>query len=167
MRYCAALSSGLFALVLAVTAPAASASDGEVKVTPLVYQTRVAGDVESVKEDLTTALEGRNFAIVNVLNVQQGLKNRGIAADPILLVEFINLGKAYQVTQSNRQFEVFAPLKAVLFGEPGYVTVLFLRPSYIKTALSADGLSAQAAGVLDEFDRDIGQIARLIAHGGF
>ena len=156
----------MFILAIALIAPA-RAVDDEVKVTPLVYQTRVAGDVESVKENLTIALEGKNFAIVNVLNVQQGLKNRGVAADPILLVEFINLGKAYQVTRSNRQFEVFAPLKAVLFGEPGHVTVLFMRPSYIKTALSTDGLSTQAAQVLDEFDRDIGEIARLVAQGGF
>jgi len=166
MRRYTASGCWVFILALALVAPA-RAIDDEVKVTPLVYQTRVAGDVESVKDNITTALEGRNFAIVNVLNVQQGLKNRGIAADPILLIEFINLGKAYQVTRSNRQFEVFAPLKVALFGESGHVTVLFMRPSYIKTALSADGLSAQAAQVLDEFDHDIGEIARLVAHGGF
>lgn len=160
------LGCGVFILIVAFTPPA-RALDDNVKVTPLLYQTRVAGDIESVKENITTVLEGRNFAIVNVLNVQQGLKNRGIVTEPILLIEFINLGKAYQVTRSNRAFEVFAPLKIALFEERGQVTVLFMRPSYIKMALSADGLSAEASHVLDEFDRDISEIARLVAHGGF
>lgn len=147
--------------------PLAGADAAKVQTTPMMFKAVISGDIQLVKDSLVSVLEGKNYTVINTLNVQQGLKNRGITASPILLVEFINLTKAYQITESNRGFEMFAPLRFALFQDHSSVTVLILRPRFIKSALESGGLSTTASGVLEEFDSDVYQILNTVAAGGF
>ncbi|BAZ92935.1 uncharacterized protein FOKN1_0531 [Thiohalobacter thiocyanaticus] len=124
-------------------------------------------DITSVKDSFVSALEGRNYTIVNILDVQRALENRGIEAEPIVLVEFINLSKAYLVTTSDKRFELFAPLRAAIFGEQDGVRLLILRPKFIGDTLGQEHLSDPARAVLKEFDRDLRDVAETVRNGGF
>lgn len=146
---------------------AVAADDDPVKTTPFAFSATVNDDIEVVQESLVSALQGRNYMIVNVLDVQQGLKNKNIQADPILLVEFINLTKAYVVTQSNEGFELFAPLRAALFQRGDDVLVLMLRPEFVRSTLQSSGLSSKASAMLDELENDAREIMKIVASGGF
>lgn len=155
---------GLAAMLLAVSTARAEG----VEKTQVLYRASVSEKIEAARDMLVSALEGRNYTIINQLDVQEGLAGRGIKAGPILLVEFINLAKAYRVTHSNHGFEMFAPLRLALFEEEGKTRVMVLRPSYIGTVLATEGgLSAEAKNTLEEFDKDIHTILESAAAGGF
>lgn len=156
------------ACVFSLLSGTAMAADGEkVEATPLMFKTVVPGSIESARDVLVSALQGRNYMIVNVLDVQEALKNQYISASPTLLIEFINLAKAYGVTESNRRFELFAPLRAALFQQQDSVVILMLRPRFIRSTLQASGLSAKAETVLNEFDDSLRDTMETVASGGF
>lgn len=146
-----------------------STADGteKVKTTGYAFSVVVPGSMEFAQQALISALEGKNYMIVNTLNVQQGLRNKGITVQPLLLVEFINLSKAYTVTQSNEGFELFAPLRAALFQRDNEVHVLMLRPRFIESTLEPSGLSAAAKTTLHEFDDSMKEVMEILANGGF
>lgn len=146
--------------------PAASAQP-PVEVTDLTFKTTVPGDIASVRDTLTSALEGENYMIVNTLNVQEALKNRDITSEPIQLVEFINLTSAYAITRSNSRFELFAPLRAALFQKEGTVVILILRPRFIEATLGQTGLSPDARKTLDGFDDSLKHVLETVSAGGF
>ena len=99
----------------------AAADSNGMRVTRLKYQVQVKDPIESVKQTLVSALEAKNYMIINVLNVQEALQGRGIEAKPVQLIEFCNLVKAYAVTRTTPEFELFAV--------DGNTTVMVLRPS--------------------------------------
>lgn len=162
-----ALSAGVVAFLLGAAAVDVAHAEKRVQVSRLAYKVLVDDDIATVRANLISVLEGRNYSIVNVLNVQEALKNRDIQADPILLIEFINLTKAYQVTSSDDRFELFAPLRAALFEERHEVKVLILRPKFIGDVLGREQLSGEAQAVLDEFDHDMREVAESVQSGGF
>jgi len=140
----------------------------EIDITPLMYRAVVADSMSATRASLLSALGDKNYTVVNELNVQLGLKNRGIEAEPILLIEFINLSKAYNITKSNRGFELFAPLRAALFEDAGQrTTIMIMRPSFIKKTLAEDGLSPEGAAALDDFEQDMHNMLDNLAAGGF
>lgn len=161
------LLAGLLSFLLGAASVDAGTVVDDVEVSDLAYQVVVDDDIAAVRDSLVSALEGRNYSIVNTLNVQEALNNRDIPADPILLVEFINLTKAYQVTKSDHRFELFAPLRAALFEERHRVKVLILRPQFIGEVLGKEGLSESARTVLEDFDRDMHEVAESVLSGGF
>ena len=76
--------------------------------------------------------------------------------------------QAYEITRSNPAFEVFAPLRAALFEEDGKrTTILMTRPNFIKSSLSGEGISTEAAAVLDQFESDMHEVLENVAFGGF
>lgn len=153
------------AAVLLGTSPARAAG---VEKTQVLYQASVGEKIGATRDMLVSALEGRNYTIINQLDVQEGLAGRGIKAGPIMLVEFINLAKAFRITRSNHGFEMFAPLRLALFEEEGKTRVMVLRPRYIGAILASEGgLSAEAKNTLEEFDKDIHAILESAAAGGF
>ncbi|MDN5938178.1 MAG: DUF302 domain-containing protein [Salinisphaera sp.] len=153
---------------MALASPMAAVADtGKVTATPLAFKTVVPGGIESARMGLVSALQGQNYMIINVLDVQKGLENQYISAEPTLLIEFINLAKAYKVTESNKRFELFAPLRAALFQRQDKVIIFMLRPRFIKTTLLATGLSADAQSVLDGFDSSLREVMKTVASGGF
>lgn len=155
---------GLASALLA-TSPAIAT---EVTKTLVLYQVNVDEKIEAVRDMLVSSLEGKNYTIINQLDVQAGLAGREINSGPILLVEFINLTKAYRVTHSNQGFEMFAPLRFSLFEEDGKTKVMVLRPSYIGMVLGAEGgLSPEGKSTLEEFDVDIHAILENVTKGGF
>lgn len=167
-RWARALAAcALLAVVACGAARPASAAGDPVHSDGRFYEVVVSGRIESVKKSLISALEGRNYAIINVLNVQQGLKNRGIKAPPIILIEFCNLVDAYRVTRRAEAFETFAPCRLALFEKNGKTTVMTLRPRYMARVLRDKGLDAAGAAALAAFDKDVHDILADIAAGGF
>lgn len=158
---------GPLLLTLALVCAPAWSSPPKVEVTDLTFSTTVGGTMASVRDALTSALEGENYMIVNTLNVQEALRNRDIAAEPIQLVEFINLTKAYAVTRSDSRFELFAPLRAALFQREGNVVILILRPRFIEATLGSTRLSPEARQTLEGFDDSLKQVLETVATGGF
>lgn len=154
---------GLVAMLLAASAGAIG-----VEKTQVSYRASIGEKIEAARDMLVSALEGKNYTIINQLDVQEGLKGRGIKSGPVRIVEFINLTKAYRVTRSNKGFEMYAPLRLALFEEEGKTRVMVLRPHHIGAVLVADGgLSAEAKNTLEEFDKDIRAVLESAVAGGF
>lgn len=148
--------------------PGAAAGDSAaMTVTRIKYQVQVKDNIESVKQTLISALEAKNYMIIGVLNVQEALQGRGIEAKPVQLIEFCNLVKAYAVTRTTHEFELFAPCRLALFEEAGKTTVMVLRPSFIATVLPKETLSKEGKAALYEFDRDMRDILSSLARGDF
>ena len=147
-------------------AAAASESTG-LTTTSIKYQVQVNDNIESVKQMLISALEAKNYMIISVLNVSEALKGRGIETNPVQLIEFCNLVKAYDVTRTTHEFELFAPCRIALFEEEGKTTVMVLRPSYIAAVLPKETLSKEGKAALDGFDQDLQNILTNLARGDF
>lgn len=139
----------------------------KLETTDMEFSVTVPGDIDSAQMSLTAALEGQNYMIIKVLDVQTGLKNQGIVTHPLRLIEFINLPEAYKVTQSNDRFEMFAPLRAVLSTQGETTHIYMLRPRFIEASLKPSGLSPEAISVLNKFDDSLRNIMQNIANGGF
>src|SRR3569832_803787 len=114
-------SHTLFLLGLLTILPATSAMADEPKVvaTELKFEVTVADNIAAVRDMLISQLEARNYAFINVLNVQEGLQGRGIDAPPLQLIEICNLTKAYTVTHHVPNFEIFAPCRGARGGRGG------------------------------------------------
>lgn len=152
-------------LATALAARPASAEETALVVTPLKYEAVVGDKIESVKQMLISALEAKNYVVINVLNVQEALQGRGIDTQPLQLIEFCNLVKAYQVTRTTHEFELFAPCRFALFEENGKTIVMTMRPSFIGSALPAETQTEEARSALREFDRDVREIIEALARG--
>lgn len=159
-----ALGALLFALH-----PAALWADAPAVVeTDVKYEVTVADALPAVREMLVSALEARNYAIINVLDVQQGLASRGIDAHPLQLVEFCNLTRAYTITRHVPEFELFAPCRVALFEKDGKTTVMVHRPAHVLSLLAKDpNLSDEGRGNLERFDADLKALLAELAQGGF
>lgn len=144
-----------------------AADSSGLRVTRLKYQVQVKDPIESVKQTLVSALEAKNYMIISVLNVQEALQGRGIEAKPVQLIEFCNLVKAYTVTRSTPEFELFAPCRLALFEVDGNTTVMVMRPSFIATLLPQETLSKEGKAALREFDQDMRDILTGLARGDF
>jgi uncharacterized protein (DUF302 family) len=145
-----------------------TAAAAEVMVTPVKYEVNLDDKLPAVRELLVSALESRNYAIINVLNVQEGLKARGIDAPALQLIEFCNLTLAYTITSNVPDFEMFAPCRVALIEKDGKTSVRVLRPAFVLSILSANPkLSAEGKASLEKFDRDLKEIFDELAKGGF
>lgn len=149
-----------------ITDVAAGDSAGMIT-TRIKYQVEIKDNIESVKQSLVSALEAKNYMIINVLNVQEALQGRGIETKPVQLIEFCNLVKAYAVTRATHEFELFAPCRLALFEENGKTIVMVLRPSFIAMTLPKETLSKEGRAALREFDRDMRDILTALARGDF
>jgi uncharacterized protein (DUF302 family) len=147
-------------------AVAASESAG-LTTTSIKYQVQVNDNIESVKQMLISALEAKNYMIISVLNVSEALKGREIDTKSVQLIEFCNLVKAYDVTRTTHEFELFAPCRIALFEEEGKTIVMVLRPSFIAAVLPKETLSKEGKAALDGFDQDMQNIFTNLARGDF
>lgn len=144
------------------------AQDAAVIETPVKYEVTVADTLPAVREMLVSALEARNYAIINVLDVQQGLAARGIDAHPLQLVEFCNLTRAYTITRHVPDFELFAPCRVALFEKDGKTTVMVHRPAHVLSLLAENPrLSGEGKDNLTRFDDDLKALFGELARGGF
>lgn len=159
-----ALGALLFALH-----PAALWADAPAVVeTEIKYEVTLADPLPTVREMLVSALEARNYAIINVLDVQQGLASRGIDAHPLQLVEFCNLTRAYTITRHVPEFELFAPCRVALLEKDGKTTVMVHRPAHVLSLLAKNPkLSDEGRGNLERFDADLKALLAELAQGGF
>jgi len=162
--------SGVILAVALTMLPAMAecAAAAEVVVTKVKYEVSVDDKLPAVRDLLISALESRNYAIINVLNVQEGLKARGIDAPSLQLIEFCNLTLAYTVTSQVPDFEMFAPCRIALIEKDGKTSVRVLRPAFVLSILSANPkLSAEGKAAMEKFDRDVKDILNELAKGGF
>lgn len=136
--------------------------------TPIKYEITLDDALPAVRDMLVSALEARNYAVINQLNVQEGLARRGIDAHPLQIIEFCNLTRAYTVTRHVPDFEMFAPCRLALFEKGGKTTVMVQRPSHVLSLLAASPkLSAEGKTTLETFDRDIEAMLTELGNGGF
>jgi len=173
MRYMKPLrslgSSVLFSIVLVVVwVASAQAGSPKLTITNVKYELILDEKLPAVRDMLIGALEARNYAIINQLNVQEGLKARGINDAPALqLIEFCNLTKAYTITRHVPDFEMFAPCRIALIEKEGKTVVMVLRPAFVLQVLAVDPrLSAEGKESLEIFDRDLREIFNEVASGG-
>lgn len=144
------------------------AKEPPVAVTPIKYEVTLDDKLPAVREMLVSALEARNYAVINVLDVQQGLASRGIEAHPLQLVEFCNLTRAYTITLHVPEFELFAPCRLALFERDGKTTVMAHRPAHVLSLLAKNPkLSKEGKANLEQFDRDLKAMLTELARGGF
>ena len=158
----------LFALLVSLQAPPLWAKGPAVVVTPVKYEVTLDDKLPAVREMLISALEARNYAVINQLNVQEGLASRGIEAHPLQLIEFCNLTKAYTITRHVPDFEMFAPCRLALFENEGKTTVMVQRPAHVLSILAKNPkLSKEGKASLEQFDRDLKAMLTELASGDF
>lgn len=139
-----------------------------VVVTPVKYEVTLDETLPAVQDVLISALEARNYAVINQLDVQEGLASRGIEAHPLRLIEFCNLSKAYSITRHVPDFEMFAPCRLALFEKDGKTTVMVLRPAHVLSILAKNpALSKEGKASLETFDRDLKAMLTELASGAF
>jgi uncharacterized protein (DUF302 family) len=158
----------LMGMLALLPATPAMADVAKVVVTDLKYEVIVAEKIAIVRDMLISQLEANNYAIINVLNVQEGLQGRGIAAPPLQLIEFCNLTKTYTITRHVPSFEMFAPCRLALIEHDGKTTVMVQRPAHVLSLLASDkNLSDEGRASLRQFDDDLRAILNSLANGGF
>lgn len=144
------------------------ASEPAVMATPVKYEVTLDDSLNAVRDMLVSALEARNYAVINQLDVQEGLASRGIEAHPLKLVEFCNLTKAYSITRHVPDFEMFAPCRFALFERGGKTTVMVQRPAHVLAILAQNpALSAEGRAALETFDSDLKAMLTELASGAF
>lgn len=155
-------------IVIALLSAPLWASEPAVVATPVKYEVTLNDKLPAVRDMLVSALEARNYAIINILNVQEGLASRGIEAHPLQLIEFCNLTKAYSITRNVPDFEMFAPCRLALFENNGKTTVMVHRPAHVLSILAKNPkLSKEGKANLELFDRDLKELLTELASGGF
>lgn len=158
----------LAALLTLLLATPLWAKEPTVLMTQVKYEVTLDDKLPAVRDMLISALEARNYAIINTLNVQEGLISRGIEAQPLELIEFCNLTKAYSITRHVPDFEMFAPCRLALFERDGKTTVMVQRPAHVLSILSKNlNLSKEGKSNLEGFDRDLKELLTELANGGF
>lgn len=167
-RRCSRWGAALVALVCSLQSATLWATGPALVATPIKYEVTVDDRLPAVKAMLISALEARNYAVINQLNVQEGLASRGIDAHPLELIEFCNLTRAYTITRHVPDFEMFAPCRLALFEENGRTTVRVQRPAHVLSILTANpNLSKDGKASLEQFDHDLHAILTELADGGF
>jgi uncharacterized protein (DUF302 family) len=153
--------------VLALAWGGAVAGTPKVVITNVKYELALDDKLPAVRDMLIGALEARNYAIINQLNVQEGLKARGIDAPALQLIEFCNLTKAYTITRHVPDFEMFAPCRIALIEEGGKTVVMVLRPAFVLSLLALNPkLTTEGKESLEQFDRDLRELLNEVASGG-
>lgn len=161
-------SSLVLIAICSLQSPPLWAKDPVIVVTPVKYEVTLYDKLPAVREMLISALEARNYAVINQLNVQEGLASRGIEAHPLQLIEFCNLTKAYTITRHVPDFEMFAPCRFALFEKDGKTTVMVQRPAHVLSILARNPkLSKEGKTSLEEFDRDLKAMLTELASGDF
>lgn len=158
----------LVALLLSLQSAPLWAKGSALVVTAVKYEVTLDAKFLAVREMLVSALEARNYAVINQLNVQEGLASRGIEAHPLWLIEFCNLTKAYSITHDVPDFEMFAPCRLALFEKEGKTTVMVQRPAHVLSILAKNPkLSREGRASLEQLDRDLKAMLTELASGEF
>jgi len=119
---------------------------------------------DQVKLGIEMGAEGENMNLVGTLNVQDGLKARGIKTNqPYVIYEVCNLVLGAKVLKTMPEFGAFAPCKVVLFEQNGRLKLVTYLPTY---ALKYFPPSAVATRVARELDVMIIKIMQQAASGG-
>ena len=118
-----------------------------------------------IKIGIETAAEGENMNLVGVLNVEEGLKARGVKTHkPYMIYEICNLVLGAPILKRTPEFGAFAPCKIILFEQHGRLKLLTYLPTY---ALRYFPPNARSAKVAKELDVMIIHIMKRAASGGF
>lgn len=138
-----------------------------VVITPVKYEVTIDEKLSVVCKRLIATLEASNYAIINHLNVQEGLACLGIDTLPIQIIEFCNLTKTY-VPHRLPDYEIFAPCRLALFEKEGQTTVRVQRPLHVLPNLSKNmKLSSENMASLKQFDRDLKAVLTDLASENF
>ncbi len=114
---------------------------------------------------IETAAEGENMNVVGTLNIEKGLKARGIKTDePYVIYEVCNLVLGAGILKTTPEFGAFAPCKIVLFEQGGHLKLLTYLPTYALRYFPPNAASARVAKKLDIL---IIRIMKQAAAGGF
>ncbi len=118
-----------------------------------------------IKIGIETAAEGENMNLVGVLDVEKGLKARGIKTHkPYMIYEICNLVLGAPILERTPEFGAFAPCKIILFERHGRLRLLTYLPTYALRYFPPNASSAKVAGKLDVM---IIHIMKRAASGGF
>jgi len=117
-----------------------------------------------VKLGIEMGAEAENMNLVGTLNVQNGLKARGIKSNkPYVIYEVCNLVLGAKVLKTMPEFGAFAPCKVVLFEQGGRLKLVTYLPTY---ALRYFPPSPVASRVARQLDVLIIKIMQQAAAGG-
>ena len=117
-----------------------------------------------VKLGIEMGAEGENMNLVGTLNIQDGLKARGIKSNrPYVIYEVCNLVLGAKVLRSTPEFGAFAPCKIVLFEKNGRLKLMTYLPTY---ALKYFPKNAESERVAKALDVMIIKVMRQAAAGG-
>ncbi len=118
-----------------------------------------------IKIGIETAAEGENMNMVGTLNVEEGLKARGVKTHkPYMIYEVCNLVLGAPILELTPEFGAFAPCKIILFKQHGRLKLMTYLPTY---ALRYFPPNAQSAKVARKLDILIIHIMKRAASGGF
>ena len=117
-----------------------------------------------IKMAIETGLDGENMNLVGTLDVQKGLKARGIESkSPYVIYEVCNLVLGAKILKSTPEFGAFAPCKIILYEKNGKLNLLTYLPTY---ALRYFPKNAESRKVAAELDSMIIHVMKQAADGG-
>ena len=117
-----------------------------------------------IKMGIQSGAEAENMNLVGSLDVQQGLKARGIKnSQPYVIYEVCNLVLGAKILKTTPEFGAFAPCKIVMYEQGGQLKLMTYLPTY---ALRYFPKNAESAKVANELDRQIITVMKQAAAGG-
>ncbi len=117
-----------------------------------------------VKLGITNGADSENMNVVGTLDVQQGLKERGIKSNsPYVIYEVCNLVLGSRILTKDPEFGAFAPCKIVMFESHGQLKLLTYLPTY---SLKYFPKNAETAKVAAELDKQIITVMKQAKSGG-
>ncbi len=117
-----------------------------------------------VKLGITNGAESENMNVVGTLDIQQGLKARGIkSSSPYVIYEVCNLVLGAKILRSTPAFGAFAPCKVVMYEDHGQLKLLTYLPTY---ALRYFPKNPEATKVAQELNKQIITVMKQAKSGG-
>ena len=122
--------------------------------------------IDDARQGLEMAAQDRNMNVVNKLDIQAGMKSRGLEAkDPYVIFEVCNLGLGAEIMKAAPEFGAFAPCKVILFQHEGQLKLLTYRPTYALKYLKS--VPPQTHQVAARIESDILYIMSKAKDGSF
>lgn len=118
--------------------------------------------VDSALADLKTAVAEHQFGVLNVLDLQQTLKNKGHdLAQACYILDVCNPSQAVKVLNDDMGMNVALPCRISVYQQDGVTKIAMVKPAAMLSALSD---SEALAVIADQVEASLVAIIQAAAH---
>lgn len=119
------------------------------------FNIKVTGDMGTVRERVTAALQEEGFGVLTEIDVAATLKKKlDVDRNPYLILGACNPALANQALQADPDIGLLLPCNVVLREEDdGAITVGFMDPAAVLSLVDKEGVAVLAAEVRSRLER--------------